>query len=311
MIPRTRVPSALSSLAARQAGVVSREQALGFGLSDRVLDRLTGEATWRRVTRGIYALTEESWEQLAWAGVLLGGSPAVLGLWSAAHLHGLTREEPQPLSVFVGRAGRVERDDRWQFHRTDRFGRGEPPRTRVSQTIVDLSGSMDADELTTLLAEAIGSRRTTPEDILRAVRQTPRLRHRRLLTDILGDVAAGAQSPLELRYLRTVERPHGLPVAERQAHPSGRFRTDAWYRAYRLVVELDGDPYHRGLARSADMTRDNVHRLAGIATLRFTWGHVVGDPCGVADQVASALALNGWSGVVRPCARWARRIVHP
>ena len=33
----------------------------------------------------------------------------------------------------------------------------------------------------------------------------------------LGDVAAGAHSPLEYRYVRDVERAHGLPAADRQA----------------------------------------------------------------------------------------------
>lgn len=310
MIPRTRIPSDLRALAACQAGVVSREQVLGLGLTDRVVERLIGQEDWRRMTRGIYALSEETWLQLAWAGVLLGGPASVLGFTSAAYLHGLTRTPPQPISVFVGRSGRVERDDRWQFCRADRLGRGDPPRTRVAQTIADLSGLMDADDLTTLLAEAIGSRRTTPDDILRIARQTHRLRHRRLLTDILGDVAAGAHSPLEMRYLRAVERPHGLPVAVRQASPSGRFRTDAWYRDYRVVVELDGDPYHRGLARSIDMTRDNLHGLDGITTLRFSWVHVVGDPCAVAEQVAAALSNHGWWGQLAPCSRCTRRFVH-
>lgn len=310
MIPRTRIPDDLRHLAAFQAGVVSREQALGLGLTDRVIERLIDQEDWRRVTRGIYAFSEQTWLQLAWAGVLLGGSASVLGLTSAADLHGLTREHPLPVQVFVGRTGRVGRDDRWQFCRADRLGAGEPPRTRVSQTIVDLSRSMDADELTTLLAEAISSRRTTPDDILRIVRQTPRLRHRLLLTDILGDVVAGVHSPLEMRYLRSVERPHGLPVAERQARPSGRFRTDAWYEAYRVVVELDGNAYHRGLAQATDMIRDNVHSLEGITTLRFGWTHVVGDPCSVAEQVAAALSNHGWRGPLTACSRCARRIVH-
>ncbi|MFZ0529608.1 MAG: DUF559 domain-containing protein, partial [Propionicimonas sp.] len=116
-------------------------------------------------------------------------------------------------------------------------------------------------------------------------------------------VAAGVDSPLELRYLRDVERAHGLPRAARRERPAHRFRSDAWYREYGVIVELDGALYHRGLARSTDMTRDNLHRLNGLITLRFAWTHVVGDPCGVARQVAAALSLNRWPGPLHSCPR--------
>jgi hypothetical protein len=44
-----------------------------------------------------------------------------------------------------------------------------------------------------------------------------KLRWRGELTEALGDVAGGTHSGLERRYLRGVERPHGLPLAIRQA----------------------------------------------------------------------------------------------
>jgi hypothetical protein len=43
-----------------------------------------------------------------------------------------------------------------------------------------------------------------------------RFKHRQLLAGILGDVAAGADSSLEMKFLHQVERPHGLPRGNRQ-----------------------------------------------------------------------------------------------
>jgi len=79
VIPKTIVPTGLRELAALQAGVLSREQVHSYGLSDRVIERLVTEGTWRRVCRGLYATSEDSWLQRAWAGVLLGGAPGPAG----------------------------------------------------------------------------------------------------------------------------------------------------------------------------------------------------------------------------------------
>lgn len=304
MIPRTKVPAGLTQLAMSQSGALSREQVRAFGLTDRVVARLVEQDAWRRLASGIYALTTQSWLQLAWAGVLIGGGRAVLGGRAAAHLHGIAREPPDRILVFVGSAGRVARnDDRWQFVRADRSGPGEPPRTRLPQTVIDLCAGLDPDEITALVADVVAARRARPEDLIRVVHATHRIPHRRLLLDILGDVADGVDSPLERRYLHDVERAHGLPKASRRVRPAARFLTDAWYRAYGVVVELDGDRYHRGLARTGDMTRDNVHRLSGLITLRYSWAHVVGDPCEVARQVSIALRAGGWSGTPETCRR--------
>jgi hypothetical protein len=52
-------------------------------------------------------------------------------------------------------------------------------------------------------------------------------------------------SALEFRYLRDVERGHGLPTAQRQAQAAQNGRLiyrDALYRKYGVAVELDGTP---------------------------------------------------------------------
>jgi very-short-patch-repair endonuclease len=281
---------------------VSAAQLAGFGITKRVVERMVAQGLITRITRGIYATGDGGWRQQAWAGVLLGGPSAVLGLHAAAFLHGLVPQPPECVAVFVAGQSRV-RDPRWTFIRSPRLGSGEPPRTRPAQTVIDVAALAGADEVVTLLAEAIGRRGVRPRELVALLDDTPRHPHRRLLLEMVGEVAAGSQSPLEVRYARDVERAHGLPTARRQASPLGRYRCDAWYAEFGLLVELDGTAYHRGVVALADMDRDADHLMAGLVTLRLGWKQVVGDPCRVARRVAGTLNSLGWSGTLTRCAR--------
>ena len=85
-----------------------------------------------------------------------------------------------------------------------------PWRTTAAETVLDIAGSSDADELFALLGRAF-QRRLTSEDEIRAalaVRRAYRWRH--LLAVVLADVAEGAESAMEVRYVNDVERAHGL-----------------------------------------------------------------------------------------------------
>ena len=123
--------------------------------------------------------------------------------------------------------------------------------------MLDLTDQRSEAEVIDLVTRAVQSRRTTPERLLRAARCRARLSHRRLVGNLLGDVAAGAQSALELEYLRDVERAHGLPVGERQ-QPAGRTWQDVRYKRYATIVELDGRLGHDGMGRFRDMRRDTT-----------------------------------------------------
>jgi predicted transcriptional regulator of viral defense system len=78
---RQDVSDRLLELAAMQAHVVTRDQALGHGLSRHSIGRLVESGAWRRLARGLFLTVplEPSWDSLAWAGVLLGGQFARLG----------------------------------------------------------------------------------------------------------------------------------------------------------------------------------------------------------------------------------------
>jgi len=303
VIPRVQLPQGLLTLAERQAWTLSRAQVLAHGPSDRVISRLL-RADWWAIAPGVYSLRPEpSWLGWCWAGLLLGGPGSALGLAAAAHLHRLLPSAPDRILVWMPTEHQVCPRDPWVFRRGVRTPVGSPPRTTLVRTILDLAAVQTTDALVGLLAEAVGRRGVRPSEILAGLAALPRHPRRRLLTDLLADVDAGVRSPLERRYLQFVERAHGLPAAARQASPSGRFEVDAWYAAFRTVVELDGRSYHQGAARFRDYARDNRHVEMGLVTLRLGWGDVVDTPCAVARQVAAVLARHGWSGRPHDCPR--------
>jgi very-short-patch-repair endonuclease len=255
------------------------------------------------MTPGIYSFGPGAgWLSRAWAGVLLGGEGSVLGLETAAQLLGLRPRNPDLVTVFVG----VQRAFRpgWRFIKAVRTPNGEPPRTGVEATVLDLCVNADEDGMLALLADAISARRTTSTRLISELAGRPNQRNRALLREILGDVSSGAHSALERRYLVEVERAHHLPQAARQQHAHRTHRSDGWYQEYRLLIELDSKLHHSGGAAFTDMDRDNDHALIGLTTLRFGWAQVTGiGACRTARTVAMYLAARGWHDELQPCTR--------
>lgn len=313
---RRQDPSAdLLALAALQSGVLSTVQIAGHGLAKDSVARLVRQGHWQRLERSVYLTTgsDPDWTAEAWAGVLLGGSTARLGGSAAAHLHGLVAEAPRPITVLVAPEQMTRSRYPWRFQREgpavrDRRTPGSPPRTTIEDTVLDLCDEGSVGEAVDVVTRAVQSRQTTPTQLRYALRRRQRFRHRALLDDLLADVATGAETPLELRYLRDVERPHGLPQADRQ-DPSRSFRRDVVYRRYRLVVELDGRLGHQGMGRFRDMWRDNLTTVDGERTLRYGFGDVAQRFCLVGFQVGTVLQQQGWSGQLLRCPRCPVRLV--
>ena len=304
---RQEIPPVLLRLAAEQAGTLSREQVQAFGISRNVLDRLIQTNTWRRLALGVYltAPVEPSWDALAWGGVLLGGDRSRLGPEASGHLHGLTSRASATIDVLVDHQVRVQGP--WRFiretpgARSDRSN-GAPSRLLPATTVLDLANSASRGKVIGLLTTVAQRRLTTPGQILGELEERRVHRHRGLINAVLAEVRHGVESPLEYRFVRDVERPHGLPRARRQKSRGGLpYRIDADYWAFGLLVELDGLLDHDGLGRFRDMNRDNLHVLAGATTLRFGWLDVTERPCAAAWQIHSALRQRGYAEPLRRC----------
>ncbi len=263
--------------------------------------RLHRDGHWHKVVPGICSThAEPPWLGVAWAGILQTAD-GVLGGRAAGHLYGICTE-PTVIEVWSPTRRRGS-DARWRFRRGVRQSFGDPPKTRIERTALDICQDETAAGIVTVLAKAVGSRRTTAERLRAAALGTVTLGNRGLVLDILVDISDGVESPLELHYVKYVERAHNLPSATRQISISKGTRSDAGYPQYGLIVELDGQVWHEGPAAWADMARDNCHGLLFFTTLRFGWHAVVSDPCAVASQVAEALRQGGWQSTVGRCPR--------
>jgi len=219
-----RVPSAIISLVARQHGVISRAQAIGSGMPGYLVDSQLRSGRWRPLGRGVYAAFSGPVprESLLWAAVLRAGPDAVLSHQSAAELYGIAG--PARLihvTIPVGR--QVRGSSGLVVHRSGRLGGARnpallPPRTRIEDTVLDLADSAaTSDDAFGWLCRAVGQGLTTSSLLRAALQRRPKVRWRAGLQVALADIGSGARSVLELRYVRDVERAHGLPAARRQA----------------------------------------------------------------------------------------------
>ncbi len=140
-----------------------------------------------------------------------------------------------------------------------------------------------------------------------ALAERSRIRWRAWLADALADAGDGVQSPLELRYVRDVERAHGLPRAQHQARREigGKVHyKDNWYPEFGVCVEIDGPAYHQNEQVGRDNRRDNLNLADGRhQTFRFGPVEVTELACQSAAMVAATLRRNGWQGNPRPCRR--------
>lgn len=307
MKTRTVLSPELLRLVALQAGAITTEQARGLGVGRHALDRLVRAGDWQRVESGLVIVGpgEPSWLALAWGGVLLAGDESRLGLTAAAHLYGLVEDPPRPITVLVPHGRPPAPRFGWEFRQERRGVRlastgRPPPRTSVEDTVLDLCDELDSERMVGLVTEAVQSR-TTARRLRRRLAERPRARHRRLLQELLGDVEVGTESPLEVRYLRDVERAHGLPAGEWQRVNAATDRNDVRYDQFGTVVELDGRIGHEGTGRFRDMRRDNRSVVSGRVTLRYGHVDVLIRACIVAWQVGAVLIDRGWAGLPGRC----------
>jgi very-short-patch-repair endonuclease len=309
---RLDVSGALADITERQSGVIGRRQALRLGVQVDVIEGLLRTRRWQRLHQGVYATFtgEPGRDAWLWAVILRAGPDAMLSHRTAAGLSGLTEYPGEVVHVIVPPDRRPKPIPGAIVHRLDRPRTARhpvllPPRTRVEDTVLDLvAEARSVDEAMAWVFRAVGQRLTTAERIRSTMSARPRMHWRPELAACLDDAADGVRSNLEHRYVLSVERPHGLPTAQRQVRivRDGRARyLDNLYRPQLVCVELDGRAAHPPGERWRDYRRDNAGATDGIITLRYGWSDVTGQPCRVAAQVAAVLTRRGWPGRPRRC----------
>ena len=307
----TDLPPALRLLCDEQSGVVTRRQILEAGLPKDIIYARVNCGRWQRLHPGVYALFSGELTRLAalWAAVLHAGPGAMLSHQSAAELWKLVDESSSLIHVTVPSDRRVKRRPGIAIHLSRRSSCAvhparNPPRTRLEETVIDLwVTARSLDEAVGWVTSALGRRLTTQYKLREAMQARSRLPRRGVLAELLSPDSAGIHSVLEYRYVRYVERPHGLVGAKRQVRIRRDGRNeyrDQLYAEYGTAIELDGRLAHPGDTRWNDIRRDNAAAAIGITTLRYGWTEVTTSPCRVAAEIAKVLVSRGYSGV-RAC----------
>jgi len=298
----------LRDLLLSQDGAVARRQLLSLGYDDSDLRRMVRRRELVRRHPGVYVdhTGVSTWDCRAWAAVLFYGRAALCGPSAVdrggAPLH-VAIEHPRNAVALPGvhlhRLVGLEGRTLWHV---------SPPRLRLEEAALDAAaGARCLSDAVAVLSRVCQERRTTPDRLLEALEGRRRTRWGRELRAVLADVRSGAQSALEVGFLRRVVGAHGLPAGTRQVPAetrSGRVYRDVLLTPWDVVVELDGLAWHGAAhVRWQDMSRDLDAAADGLVTVRVGWRHVHDEACRTADRLAALLRRRGWSGSPRRCGR--------
>lgn len=292
-------------------GIVDLAGCRDSGLTEDKLHWLVTSGRWQIVYPRTYATFSgplPSRSRLR-AAVLYAGRGAALSHETAGAKYGLNRQ-PDAIHVTVHYERDADDQPGLVVHRSrtllphDVVEADGLAWTTIERTVLDLlPGQRSATAALGLIGDAIRTRRTSADRLRRALDEMPATKWRRIVLDALPDVAAGAQSPLELRDAK-LRRRHGLPAGQRQVRRvgSGVEFLDVLITEFGVHIELDGRLGNdRTTERWRDMRRDNRSELAGLRHLRYGWGDIVDRPCEVAIEQASVLRQQGWRGDFKRC----------
>jgi hypothetical protein len=284
---------------------------LAKGVSSQIIFERLKRGRWQQLFRGVYAVfsgppPRETW---LWAAILSAGEGAVLSHQTAAELHGLLDLPADAIHVTVPSTRRIT--TRGLIIRTS--GRVEqarqpnraPPRTSVEETVLDLAQlAPGLDDACGWITKACAKRLTTEEKLRAALAMRKKMRWRAELDDVLAAAGSGIHSVLEYRYLRDVERAHGLPRSRHQVRVviDGKVvYRDVYYEEFQVAVELDGRLAHPDEERWCDSQRDIKAGVQGVQTCRYGWRDVYAHACQTALLQARILRRRGWRGTPKPC----------
>jgi very-short-patch-repair endonuclease len=296
--------AAIAALAGGQRTIVAHDQLLAIGCSRRTIAHWVGRHRLHVVFQGVYSVVSGELPPLAreQAALLACRERAFLSHRTAAAVWGLQRTFPVEVEVsVVGR--RCDSRAGLHVHNIKKIERGEARREQglwvssPARAVLEISATASVKELTRAIDAGLAGRLFTPRELDEVLARNRPCRGAARLAAILGDPTATAvsRSKRERALLRLI-RDAGLPIPETNV-PFGRFELDFYWRREGLVVEVDGETYHRGPgAVRNDREKDLAVKAANLEMRRFTADHVLKRPWMVLATIAGELARLGAGG---------------
>jgi very-short-patch-repair endonuclease len=320
---RNRVRSArlvpgetLTQLLRRQDHVVSRYQALEFGLTNDMLrHRIRPGGPWQRLLPGVYMAQTgtPTIDQRETAAVLYGGRSSVLTGAAALRHHELVSVAPgdtDTMDLLVPISRKRQSAGFVVVHRTSTFPslvgyRGVVEYTMAARAVVDAARWIDdLGAVRALVARAVQTKRCTIEQLTSELSLGP-MPGSALLRTALSEVAQGVRSAPEAELMRLITRARlPVPLYNPRLFVGDKLLAipDVWWPEAGLVVEVDSREWHFSPTDwEATMLRHARLTAFGIRVLHFTPSQIRQKPQEVISTIR--MALRNQSGNVDAAVR--------
>jgi very-short-patch-repair endonuclease len=296
--------STATRLAAQQCAVASRRQLHAAGVPRWLLRLEVRTGRWQRTGRQTLTLHNGPLDAATrrWIAVLEAGPRAALDGVSALQAAGLAHLVDDVLTVAVPKGARRRRLRGVRVRETRRYRAEDVIRSGVPRTAPAVAAvhaalwaatDKQATYFLTLAVQQGLCRPAELSDAATAVRRHPR---RRLLAQVVLDLADGSRSLGELDVARAL-RTRGLPEPVRQAvrrRPSGTQYLDADFPSYGVSLEIDGSQHDLPSQRLADLVRDLGLATEGRTTVRIPLVAWRLDEAAVLDALEELFRSRGW-----------------
>jgi very-short-patch-repair endonuclease len=297
--------AAAARLAARQFGVLTREQARALGMSDSSIRHAVRCGTWISEEVNVFriAAAPPSWEQRLMAACLRRPGRLWVSHRAAAAFWGLDGFGPGIVevttdvdvrrfrsNVVLHKVGVMPTHDVTMVRRI--------PVTTIHRTLMDLGAVASADDVEAAMECALRRRVTSVERLARRLeaeggkgkRGTGALR---TVLARRSDNSRPTESDLETRFLQLLRR-HRLPLPARQQtiydHSGIVARVDFIYPDHRLIVEVDSRRHHSSPADwERDLRRRNRVTSERYLVLHATHRRMRSDSKGLAAEIRKVM----------------------
>ncbi|TCK25475.1 endonuclease domain-containing protein [Pseudonocardia endophytica] len=283
----------IEDLLRRQAGVLSRVQALDAGMTLRTVQRRVATGAWTEVAPRVYLVGGHRFgsEARIRGAALWGGPEAVVAGPGAAFWHGLIDAPGRvvDLAVPVGRRRRPPAWIRPRRRRVDEEDRTEIRGvgvTALGLTVLDTTAAVpNASEF---LDRAL-QRSLTFCELHEAYCRAAGTRGMARAGRVLVAAADRADSAIERTLLRHLRRSGIDGFVVGLAFGNGQI--DVAFPAARIAIEIDSWAWHTDPERfRADRRKGNDLVAAGWTLLRFTWHDIAERPDATVARIRAALA---------------------
>jgi very-short-patch-repair endonuclease len=278
-------------------------QAYDVGITRAQIRAHVRARRWRRIGSQTIALAtgQLAADAMFWAAVFEAGPRAQLDGESALIAAGLTGYRSDSIRVSVPRGAKVRRARGLDIRQTRRWDADDKVSTGVPRTHSPVAAVRAAlwartdRQAALLLTMSVQQGLTTAQDLGVAALRIKRDRRRRLLHDVILDLAGGVRSLGELDFARECRR-RGLPEPSRQVvrrGRDGRYYLDVAWEEWRVAVEIDGIHHSWAVHVVSDALRQNAIVLQDMLVLRLPLLGFRVEPDAFFAQIEEALVSRG------------------